>query len=325
MNTVSRRSVLFVHGRGFKPSREPFRDLVRAALRAGIERDFSADVTAFDACHFDVAYYGDLSGEVLGQCGQTYDETLDLADRKNALSMLRKITERKRFGIRQYDTLPGKSALREFVAGTIAPLLGAAGMTMPLIGFISKDFAEYLGRRSDYDSKVRQQIRQKLCALLERGDHVMLLAHGLGCIAVYETLWELSHDPCHLPKGEEFKVDMLVTLGAPLGDMHIRKRLLGARERRDERYPTNIINWKNVSAEDDYVCHDNTLADDFKKMMHRRVVSAVEDFHIYNLAVRYGKSNPHSSVGYLIHPRVSKIVRDWLCEDVLLEEPKYIL
>jgi aspartate-semialdehyde dehydrogenase len=103
-----------------------------------------------------------------------------------------------------------------------------------------------------------------------------------------------------------------VTLGAPLGDHHIRKKLLGANEKPATRFPTNVITWHNVAAEDDYTCHDNTLADDFKKMMDARFVSAVHDHHIYNLAVRYGKSNPHSSVGYFIHPRVSKIVVDWI-------------
>jgi hypothetical protein len=90
-----------------------------------------------------------------------------------------------------------------------------------------------------------------------------------------------------------------------------------------ERFPTNVISWHNVAAEDDYTCHDNTLADDFKKMMDRRLVSVVHDYLIYNLAVRYGKSNPHSSVGYYIHPRVTKILVDWMRADRLQEAPKY--
>ncbi|NOR36261.1 MAG: hypothetical protein GQ577_05885, partial [Woeseiaceae bacterium] len=68
-----------------------------------------------------------------------------------------------------------------------------------------------------------------------------------------------------------------------------------------------------------------TLADDFKRMMDQRLVSAVHDYHIYNLAVRYGKSNPHSSVGYYIHPRVTKIVVDWLQSDLIQDPPKYTL
>ncbi|MDH5241120.1 MAG: hypothetical protein OEW73_10080, partial [Gammaproteobacteria bacterium] len=75
--------------------------------------------------------------------------------------------------------------------------------------------------------------------------------------------------------------------------------------------------------EDDYTCHDNTLADDFKMMLKQRVVSAVHDYRIFNLAVRYGRSNPHSSIGYYIHPRVSKILADWLQDTSVVATPKY--
>ncbi len=58
-------------------------------------------------------------------------------------------------------------------------------------------------------------------------------------------------------------------------------------------------------------------------MMDQRLVSAVNDYHIYNLAVRYGKSNPHSSVGYYVHPRIAKIIVDWIRADCIEEAPKY--
>jgi hypothetical protein len=101
-------------------------------------------------------------------------------------------------------------------------------------------------------------------------------------------------------------------MGSPLGDRRIRKRLAGAAQKEKHPYPTNVISWHNVSAEDDYTCHDKTLADDFKNMMSQRLVSAVTDYRVFNHAVRYGRSNPHSSVGYYIHPRVSKLIADWI-------------
>jgi hypothetical protein len=116
-----------------------------------------------------------------------------------------------------------------------------------------------------------------------------------------------------------------LTLGAPLGDRNIRKRLMGAKEAVGDRFPTNVISWHNVSAEDDYTCHDNTLADDFNSMLDQRVVSAVNDYHICNLAVRYGKSNPHSSLGYYIHPRVSQIIVEWLKSGSAVPSPQNIL
>jgi hypothetical protein len=90
-------------------------------------------------------------------------------------------------------------------------------------------------------------------------------------------------------------------------------------------YPKNVITWHNVSAEDDYTCHDNTLADDFKRMLEQHAVSTVQDYCVYNLAVRFGKSNPHSSVGYLIHPRVSKIIVDWMQSPAIDTDPVYTI
>ena len=47
-------------------------------------------------------------------------------------------------------------------------------------------------------------------------------------------------------------------------------------------------------------------------MLKQRQLSFLRDYRIYNLAVRYGKSNPHSSLGYLVHPRTTKILVEWL-------------
>ena len=281
-------------------------------------------VYAYDSATLGLAYYGDLTGELLSELGQQYDDQVDLGDRSNALQSLRSIDVRKRFGIRNYDCLSGKTALPEFVANIIAPICGMLGMTIPLLGRISRDFAEYLSGNTEYADQVRERIRIPLCEMLDRGDRVMLVTHGTGCVAAYDVLWQLSHDQSYAEKYKDAKIDTWVTLGAPLGDYNIRKRLLGA-DREPVSYPTNVITWHNVSAEDDYTCHDNTLADDFKNMVQQRVVSVVHDHHVYNLAVRYGKSNPHSSIGYYIHPRVSKIIVDWLQEPILAAEPEYTI
>lgn len=319
-----KRGVLLVHGRDFKPDREALLDLSIAALRAGIDRDYPDSTYLFDDINRDIAYYGDLTNELLGGRGMRYDAQLDLGDRSNVLSELRSISSRKRFGIRQYDSLPGKSAVPEFIANLAAPLAGSVGLTIPLIARVSSDFAEYLRGDNEYTEKVRERVRSKLCDMLKRDDRVLLMSHGTGAVIAYDVLWQLSHDPQFKEEYEDKKLDMWVTLGAPLGDMNIRKRLLGAKEKAEGRCPTNVISWHNVSAEDDFTCHDGTLADDFKEMLRNRVVSAVHDHHVYNLAVRYGKSNPHSSIGYYIHPRAAKIIVDWMQSEVPKESPRYI-
>lgn len=305
------RSVLLIHGRDFKPAAATYLELAVTAMRAGLERDFPACVECFDQMSIDLAWYGDLNADVLQRKGKSYDESLDVGDRRNALQALREITPRKRFSIRNYDKLPGKSALPEFFMDVSAPLLGAVGFRMPVLGKIAKDFAAYLDEL-EFAEEARRRLREKLCEFMDRGDKIMLVTHGTGSVIAYDVLWELSNDTETYKEYGDCKVDQWVTLGSPLGDRTVQKRLLGAKERDENRFPSNVISWHNLAAEDDYSSHDTTLADDFKKMMVQRRVSAVHDYRIFNLAVRYGKSNPHSSIGYYIHPRLAKILSDWL-------------
>lgn len=305
------RSLLLIHGRDFKPAATTYLELAVSAMRAGLQRDFPACVECFDELSIDLAWYGDLNAEILQRKGKVYDEHLDIGDRQNVLKALSKITPRKNFGIRMYDKLPGKSALPEFFMDIGAPLLGAVGFRMPVIGKIAKDFAAYLDE-PEFAQEARRRLREKLCQLMDRGDEIMLVTHGTGSVVAYDVLWELSNDTETYREYGQKKVDQWLTLGSPLGDRIMQKRLLGAKERDESRFPSNVISWHNLAAEDDYCCHDTTLADDFKKMMVQKRVSAVHDYRIFNLAVRYGKSNPHSSIGYYIHPRLAKILSDWI-------------
>lgn len=307
-----RHSILVVHGADFKPPADVFLDDCATALRCGVERDYPHCVEAFDAVNVELAYYGDLSNALLRKFGKQYDEALDIGDRRNALEQLRKIPQRKRFGLRNYDTLRGKSAIPEAIADVASPLLGLLGLTNALVRMVARDFAVYLRGNTDYTEQVRERVRSKLCNLLNRGDQVMLMAHGSGCCVAYDVLWQLSHGDTFRADYGQAKVDVWVTLGSPISDDHLRRRLLGARRSGKEKYPANIITWHNVSAEDDYLCHDKTVADDLKAMMREHMISSINDYRIYNHTMRYGKSNPHCSLGYFIHPRVSKIVSDWL-------------
>jgi hypothetical protein len=311
-NNSTRRSILLVHGADFKPPADVFLDEATTALRSGVGRDFPHCGEAYQAVSVELAYYGDLSNELLRSFGKHYDEALDIGDRRNALEQLRKIPQRKRFGLRQYDSLRGKSALPEAIADVTSPLFGVLGLTSLLVRIVARDFAVYLRGNTDYTEQVRERVRSKLCELLNRGDQVMLMAHGTGCFVAYDVLWQLSHDESLKADYGRAKVDVWVTLGSPISDNQLRKRLLGARQSGKEKYPNNVITWHNVSAEDDYLCHDKTVADDLKAMMREHVISSINDYRIYNHTMRYGKSNPHCSLGYFIHPRVSKIVSDWL-------------
>ena len=308
----AQRSILIVHGGDFKPPEDVYMDEASTALRDGVQRDFPDHVEAFGRIGIELAYYGDLGNAYLRSKGRHYDEQLDIGDRRNALESLRKIPQRKKFGLQQYDKLRGKSAIPEAIADVASPVFGLLGLTPLLASLVAKDFALYLRGDTDFTEQVRARVRDRLCELLRRGDKVMLMSHGTGCAVAYDVLWQLSHDERFRDEFRASKIEVFVTLGSPISDDMVRKRLLGARRRAKERYPTNLITWENVSAEDDYFCHDKTVANDLKAMMREHLISSINDYRVYNHAMRYGKSNPHCSLGYFIHPRVAKIIVDWM-------------
>lgn len=305
-------SILVVHGRDHKPDLSALAEISFDAMRSGLERDYPDSVSAFDVIDRDFAYYGDLTNEFLARFGSRYDEALDVGDRRNALAALKEINARKHFGIRDYDRVAGKSALKEFAADIVGPLGGLFGFGMFVLRRVSRDFAEYLGDSSAYSEAVRERVRDKLIAALERRDKLMLISHGTGSVVTWDALWELTHVPEYSERLGDVKVDQWITMGSPLGGATVKKYIRGAKQPDTMRFPGNVITWQNLAAEDDYVSHDKSVADDYKRMMDRRLVSQIRDYRIFNLAVRYGKSNPHSSVGYYIHPRLSKILADWL-------------
>ncbi len=319
----SKRTLIYVHSRHCKPAAQHLLDSTLSALTAGLERDHSGQMDNFRALNKHLAYYGDVSTALLTDAGEIYDEQLDIGDRQNALLQLRAINRRKKFGLSAYDKLPGKSAVPEIAAGVAAPILGSIGLSKPLISKMAPDLHAYWHHDNDYATAVRKAVRDVLCATLDRGEQVLLISHGTGSIITWDVLWQLSHDE-RFAQYADNKIDTWITLGAPLGDSMVRRRLLGASNKGRERYPGNIVTWHNVAAEDDWLCHDNTLADDYRPMLQQKQLSAIRDYLIYNLAVRYGKSDPHCSLGYLIHPRVSQIIADWLARPANLADPIHI-
>ncbi len=304
--------LVLVHGRGFKPRRGELLGIWREAMRHGLERDRADLAESFRRLSVQMAYYGDLTGAFLGENGESYDEQLDIADRHNALASLKSIAKPKQFKMARYDKLPGKSALKEFAADVSSGVVGMLGLTDRLVARLSRDVAEYWRRGSEYRDAVQDRVRQAIAGAMGSGRRVILVSHGSGCIVAWDVLWQLSRAEGVEDRLREGKIDAWITLGCPLGDEAVKKRLDGAKEKGLARYPSNVVSWHNVSAEDDYLCHDENLADDYRAMMEGKLVSAIRDYRIYNLAVRYGKSNPHSSVGYLVHPRLAQILGDCL-------------
>jgi hypothetical protein len=300
------RAVVLVHGHGPKPGAEALLTLWRGALTTGLARDHGAQLSAFEQTELHMVYYADLFPE---PHRPSYDAALDLADRRHALDALAALDKPKRFRRAGYDALPGKSAVREFLADLSSPIARGLGLGERALARRMPECEPYWASDGTYAAACQERLRSRLAPLLREGRRVLCVTHGFGAVLAWDVLWALSQDNSLQP---EQRLHSWLTLGAPLADDNVRARLAGAQRKGAERYPRSLTFWHNVAAEDDYICHDETVANDFRPMLEQRCVSRIEDHLIYNLAVRFGRSNPHSSLGYLIHPKVSGLLADWL-------------
>jgi hypothetical protein len=293
-----------VHGGGFKPEAGALYDLWRESLATGLDRDFakSGGRTLLEGARIAPVYFGDLVNPLLEAAGQRTDSDLDLADRRRDLQRLATLSSKKKFRRASYESTPGKSALAEFVTDVAAPVLTALRLADPVLARKLPALAAYLSNAEDFRTACEDRLLGVLSPLLARGDDVLLLSHALGSVVCYDALWRLTHqadDPT--PRA---RVGTWITFGSPLASEYVKQRLRGAGEAPERRLPDKVNNWLNVSAEDDFYCHDKTVADDFAALLRQRQVSQLKDYRIYNLAVRYGRSNPHNACGYLVHPRM---------------------
>ena len=70
--------------------------------------------------------------------------------------------------------------------------------------------------------------------------------------------------------------------------------------------------WINLSAQDDFICHDSTVKDDFKAMKREGFVDQIIDRKVYNFWRGAKTTNPHKFYGYLDNPTVAREIVNWM-------------
>ncbi len=298
MTASPAQSLILVHGRGTQPDADSLRSEWLEALEHGLSRDHGGTL---ENVRVEFIYFGDVAA-TLDPHREKFDPVLERADRQNALVALKALRS-KDFRRARYESVPGQSPLKEFLTDLGVPLTRALGLANKRLAHFYPELTAYW-----QDEELARDLRGRICApliaALQRGDHIMVISHCIGTVLAYDAFWEASQ----AVTSKEQRVHSWVTLGSPLADDDVRHRLGG----QPAGFPNLLINWFNLAAEDDPVCHDETVANDFKAMLAERHVSRIQDFHIYNLAERYGRSDPHDALGYLCHPRTARLLNDWL-------------
>lgn len=304
------KKIIFIHGRGQKPDKESLQSLWYDAIEHGLQRDCSDSdsLQAFQNVEKRFVYFGDLSNALLDK------PTEDPLSRQQALIELKNY-KLKQFSKRTYGEVSKAGFLHEALADTFSTVLSRLKVAEPLIALVAPDMTHYWYEDSYFGSDVRHRLMVELREALDNQDEVMIVAHSLGTMISYDVLWKLSHySEYRSDYGAKKKVDLLVTLGSPLGDESVKERLKGSRLEGVKKYPLNIQRWVNLSAEDDFISHDSKIKNDFQEMLKLGLIAGgMKDIYpIYNLNVCDGQSNPHASIGYLINPKFISVLDEWL-------------
>lgn len=169
-----------------------------------------------------------------------------------------------------------------------------------------RDLRRYIKDDFDMGEFVRRLLKMPLRAAWRSERPVLLIGHSMGSIIAYDALWQLSHE-----LGPERKIDLFLTMGSPLGQTFIQRRVKGSREAPGNRYPRNIRHWVNIAAVGDLTAIDMRLKNDFRDMIDLGLVESIEDRQIYNHFRLDGHLNVHSEYGYLINEETALCVSEW--------------
>jgi hypothetical protein len=317
------KHLVVIHGRSTKPRRAEKERYVRTALLHGLKRvsPIAAGLIESGTVKTTCVYYGDICNEllcdadpklrkklVLNPVDGVFYEADGCYDEQMAEFLERPTAAHTR---EEYRTLVRTHKDQRFlddVARVVSPLI-ANGWSRRIICKWLPDLGAYITSRR-VGTRIRQRLQGPLLSALTDCADVAIVSHGMGCIATYDVLWKFSqmseYELIH-----DRRVTLWVTLGSPLGEPAVRESLYDAHQPEDGRFPRNILRWINVAAHDDFIAHDGTAEDDFRRMKaHGCRIADLP--RIYTFWVGSSGSNPHKFYGYLDHPIVAQQIAAWV-------------
>lgn len=289
--------ILYIPGLLPKPEPRTHRDALFRCLMAGMRRhdkdvalDIAANLHCFDVVAWTFDFYHKhrefgLDSEAVediiarGQAGE-----LDIAEatswRRRAAGWLFSVAD---------------------VLTFLIPHIANERMEMHL-----RDWRRYQHNDDDIAEHTRQMLRLPLRAATESKRPILLLAHSMGSVIAWDTLWQLSRED-----DDPVYIDLFLTMGSPLGQRFVQRRLFGASESGERRYPVGIRRWINLTAVGDLTAVDPTLADDYEPMVGHGLLESIEDRQLFNGFRLDGVLNTHAEYGYLANSITAEIVAEW--------------
>lgn len=294
---INRPLILYVPGLLPKPEPKAHRDALFRCLLAGLRRhdekvalDIAANLDCFDIVswtydfyleHRDINLDLEAIDTVIAQAGAT------ARDRTEASSWKRRL------------------ARWMFAAADVMPFL-IPYITNDRLELHLRDLRRYQCNENEIAEHTRQMLKMPLRSAAESGRPILLIAHSMGSVIAWDSLWQMSRN-----EHDNVQISTLMTMGSPLGQRFVQRRLQGFRKEDNERYPRGIDRWVNLAAVGDLTAVDPALADDFGKMVKNGLVSTIDDRELHNYFRLDGVLNVHAEYGYLANSVTAGIVADW--------------
>jgi hypothetical protein len=309
--------ILLVHGMASKPAEPVWFDMWRQALMANLTMEkgpIGPRIEDDDALLMS-AYWADAIPDHLPDPPENV--------RQMRRSMEAVIAERRRHGAKLHTPRDGwtPARVRRFGKEVIDGMRATISIGPETFGRHRWELERY-HTDSGIADRIRRPLEDRLRECWDAGLRVIVLSHSLGAAVAYDTLWRFSHR--NEPEFRAYrpnKVDLLVTMGAPLADRTIQGVMLSGRwlaerdastrSRRRRAWMTNVCGWENYSALGDFVCHGLNMESEFfdgmlRDMPHLRRGDMRDYRDLFNpYREPDGTPNPHKIFGYLVQPKLA--------------------
>jgi len=289
--------VLYVPGLLPKPEPAAHKDALLRCLTAGLRR---VDETVADAIESTVGGF-----DIVSWTYDFYREHRDIEIDREAIDNVIRQPNASERDVAEASSWKRKLTLWIYRLGDRLPFL-IPHIVSERTELHLRDLRRYILDDNGIAEHTRRMLKVALRAATEGHHPLLLIAHSMGSVISYDTLWEMSHND-----RDHVLVDLLLTMGSPLGQHYLQKRIKGNASSGAERYPHNIRHWKNLSAVGDLTAIDPWLKDDFGGVLELGLVESFEDVLLHNYFRLEDELNVHAEYGYFVNEVTASTVAAW--------------
>lgn len=297
MSDPANRLILFVPGLMPKPEPGVHREALLRCLLTGVRRideDVAEQIEATPGAFDLVSWTYDF-----------YHEYRDISIDAAAIDAVIEQPEPSPEDIAEASSWKRRMMRWLYSLGDLMPFL-IQRIASETVAMHLRDLRRYVRDVDGIGAHTRRMLKLPLQAATEAHRPVLLIGHSMGSVIAWDSLWELSHEDRH-----RAWVELLVTMGSPLGQHYVQGRIKGAAESGYGRYPDNIRRWLNLAAVGDLTALDRSFADDFAGMLRLGLVESIEDKSIYTHFRLDGQLNVHAEYGYLVNEETARTIVTW--------------